>query len=94
MKKPFSQLKGTELLSFINGTEVVVHWLKSKYAETDELKNLCEALELWEKISAFMVITAIDDKNQYKTKLEEWEKMICLFYKAGSKTFLTKKSTK
>ena len=90
MKKPFSKLKGNELLSFINGTEVIVKWLRSKYANTDELKNLCDALELWEKISRFLVITLIDNVDDYKKKLEEWEAMLGKFYKAGRTTFLTK----
>ena len=39
MKKPFSKLKGKELLRFINGTEAIVQWLQCKYADTDELKS-------------------------------------------------------
>ena len=39
---------------------------------TQILKDLCEALLLWPEITKFMLITTIDDRDEYARKLSTW----------------------
>ena len=51
---------------------------------------MCEGLVLWEKISPFLVITTIDDKDDYESKLTSFNNNLKRFYEIGGESFLTK----
>ena len=88
--KPLSKLKGPELLSFIKNSNKIIDFLENTFEKTEEMKHLCEVIQLWLEITPFMLITYIDDVNDYKKKLVDWEQKLKLFYDVGAKTILTK----
>ena len=55
MNKSFAILKGNELLEFIPNSSRINSWLKMNFEETDSLNNICSYLQLWEKITKFMI---------------------------------------
>ena len=90
MDKPFSKLKGPELLKFITNTEKIVSFFEANFETTEILSDLCKSLNLWEKITPFMMITTIEDVDSYEKKLKDWEDNLIEFYEVGGRTFLTK----
>ena len=93
MNPPFQSFEGSELLELIRNASKIVDFLKVKFAHTDVLLDLCALLELWNKISAFMVVAKVIDEEQYQSKLDQFGKDVLEFYKKGKYTFLTKNST-
>ena len=69
LDKQFTSFIGSELLLFIKNTEMIVAFLKENFQDTKTLSNLCEGLLLWEEISPFLVITDIEDVDDYEKKL-------------------------
>ena len=65
LNKPFQAFVGAELLSFITNSPKIILFLKNKFEETDILKDLCDGLELWQKITPFLVITTIKNIDKY-----------------------------
>ena len=91
INKPFASLTRSELLSFIKHTPQIVTFLKANFVQTNTLNDLCELLEIWTKISPFLVITDISDVSEYKSKLTTFERNLKDFYKIGRRSFLTLK---
>ena len=102
--KPFTSLKGKEILAFIKLLPTVVQFITSNFMETSFLVNLSSGLSLWEKISAFIHRTLIfgnDDTEDvmttkvhcYEQDMVQFKKNLTLFYHHGSQSFLTKKTT-
>ena len=58
------------------------------------LNDLCDGLELWEKITPFLVITKIENVAEYEQKLKEFEDNLKDFYEIGGRSFLTKNLAK
>ena len=72
--KNFNTFKGEEILSFIKNTDLVVSFMNMNFEMTDNLTNLCMALELWSNIICpFLHITKIEDKDSYKNYIVEFE---------------------
>ena len=90
LDKQFTSFIGSELLLFIKNTEMIVAFLKENFQDTKTLSNLCEGLLLWEEISPFLVITDIEDVDDYEKKLVSFTDNLKKFYKVGSESFLTK----
>ena len=91
INKPFASMTGSELLSFIEHTPQIINFLTSNFVATNTLNNLCDSLQLWTEITPFLVITTIDDKDDYNKKLTKFEKDVKHFYSLGRTSFLTKK---
>ena len=91
INKPFASMTGSKLLSFIEHTPQIIDFLTSNFVATDTLNNLCDSLQLWTEITPFLVITTIDDKDDYNKKLAKFEKDVKHFYSLGRTSFLTKK---
>ena len=75
---------------FITNTTKIVQFLKNKFHLTPTLKHLCDGLELWEKITPFLVISTIDNVEIYKKQMLDFNKNIKKFYASGKHTFITK----
>ena len=54
------------------------------------MKNLCKVINLWERITPFLVITEVQNKQEYKEDIETFEKLVASFYEVGANTILTK----
>ena len=91
LNKLFQSFIEYELLAFINNTQIIVSFLRSKFHRTNELDNFCQGLEIWESITPFFVISTIEDKEVYK-KLLDFNTYVKLFYDAGKINVLTKHS--
>ena len=83
---------GAELLLFITNSPKIVAFLKSTFEDTDTLKDLCEGLELWQKITPFLVITTIKNIDEYNELKKKFVSNLKKFYTIGGISFLTKKS--
>ena len=90
LNKSFQRLVGSEILCFIRNTKLITSFLKKEFQASEVLNDLCNGLHLWEKITPFLVITKIDDVNEYKLKLNEFEKNLKELYDIGGRSFLTK----
>ena len=90
LNKSFQSLIGSELLQFIKHIPQVVNFLKDKFHTTEFIQHLREGLLLFQKITPFLVISTIDNIEEYKKEMSEFNKNIKLFYNAGKHTFLTK----
>ena len=90
MDRPFTSFLGTELLQFIRNSQLIIDFLKKHFSETETLQDLCDGLELWNKISPFLVIGKIDNVETYQEKLDEFNENLKAFYDVGGRTFLTK----
>ena len=53
------------------------------------IKNI-EGLRLWYKITPFLVITKIENTEEYQSLIERFEDNFKYFYAVGAKTFFTK----
>ena len=53
------------------------------------MKDFVEVCKLWPKITEFIHIVDIDDKNDYLKKLEEFKENVKLFHKHETSNFLT-----
>ena len=62
---------------------------KNVKATRGPMKDFVEVCKLWPKITEFIHIVDIDDKNDYLKKLEEFKKNVKLFCKHGASNFLT-----
>lgn len=82
--KPFSSLRGTHILSFINLIPDVVKFLQCKFVETKVLKNLCGGLDLWMEICHFIHRTKIEDAEAYEDDILEFKRQLKMFYVHGS----------
>ena len=90
LNKSFQSLIRSELLQFIKHIPQIVNFLKDKFHTTESLQYLRDGLLLFLKITPFLVITTIDNVEEYKKKMLEFNTNIKLFYNAGKYTFLTK----
>ena len=101
--KPFTSLKGKQILAFIKLIPEVIAFIESKFMETEFLSNLSSGLYLWENISCFIHKSLIwnkmdteevfrEKKMQYEDDIVEFKNNVMLFYKYGAQSFLTKKS--
>lgn len=70
-----------------------MQFLQSKFHKTKTLDDICDGLLLWEKISPFLVITKIEDIDDYKLKLQTFKNDLKKFYEIGGNSFLTKTPT-
>ena len=75
---------------FIRYRKNIVQFLRDKFVSTPTLEALCNGLITWGKITSFLVITTIENKEEHERKVLVFEKNIKAFYAAGAKTFLTK----
>ena len=64
--------------------------VKKKFVTTDTLKDICEYLQLWPKITKFMLIEKVEDVREYNEKLSGWIDLLKKFYVVGGRTFITK----
>ena len=92
LNKGFQQMvgSGSEILLFIRNNGVIVSFLRKEYQQSRVLDDLCDGLTLWQQVTPFLVITAIDDVEKYKLKLKEFEKRVAKLYDIGGRSFLTK----
>ena len=90
LHKTFQSFIGSELMLFIRYTKNIVGFLRDKFNSTPTLEALCNGLSTWEKITPFLVITTIENKEEHERNVLVFEKNIKAFYAAGAKTFLTK----
>ena len=90
LNKNFQRLVGSEILCFIKNTKLITEFLKEEYEASEVLDDLCNGLLLWEKITPFLLITKIDDVEEYKLKLNAFENNLKEFYEIGGRSFLTK----
>ena len=88
--KSFQKLVGGEILLFIKNTNRITTFLKSEYQQSEVLSDLCNSLILWEKITPFLLITKVENVEEYKVKLEEFEGNLQKLYEIGGRSFLTK----
>jgi hypothetical protein len=91
LNKPFSSLKGKQILSFIKNIPSVVEFINTTFENTLFLTNLKHCLTLWEKLSQFIHITTVSDRGKYELEIVEFNCNLKLFYKHGSKSFLSQK---
>ena len=68
LNKNFQSFVGTELLAFITNIPIILHFLKSNFHSTTTLKDLCNGLQLWQKITPFLVISTIENDKEYQKK--------------------------
>ena len=90
LNKNFQRLVGSEILCFIKNTKLITEFLKEEYEASEVLDDLCNGLLLWEKITPFLLITKIDDVEEYKLKLNAFKNNLKEFYEIGGRLFLTK----
>lgn len=88
----FASYVGTELLDFIRNVDKIVAFLRKTFHTSPTLACLCDGLELFAKITPFLVISVIEDKEEYKRKILAFKSNLKLFYEVGRNTFLTKNS--
>ena len=92
LNKTFQAFVGAELLLFITNSPKIVTFLKATFEDTDTLKDLCDGLELWQKITPFLVITSIKNIDEYNELKKKFVSNLKKFYTIGGRSFLTKKS--
>lgn len=85
-----TRLQGSHIVNFIKRIDDIVGLIKLLVEPDEEFDSFLNALVLWKDISKFLNITEIEDKDEYKCKIEKFEKDVTLFYELGSKSFLTK----
>ena len=90
LNKAFQSFVGSKLLNFIKNISHIVKFLKDKFHLTPKLKHLCNGLELWEKITPFLIISVIENDEIYKQEMLAFSNNLKKFYAAGKHTFLTK----
>ena len=84
----FSVMKGNDLGMFIVKIPRVTEFLKTNLIQTNQVKNMVEALDLLPIIFEFMSKSYIEDEELYLEQLEEFKINLELFYKNGRTTFL------
>ena len=94
LNRSFRPMIGSELLAFIKNTNKITSFLKEKYQPSPVLADLCKGLVLWEKIAPFLVITKIENENNYKNQLKVFERNLKALYEIGKRSFLTKNPAK
>ena len=91
LNKSFTSFIGKELLDFVKYIPSIIKLLKDNLgADSDDVKNICKGLRLWNVITPFLVISQIEDAAKYEAKLLDFEANLKLFYIIGAKTFFTK----
>ena len=90
LNKDFQLMVGSEILLFIRNIGAIVSFLRKEYQQSRVLDDLCDGLTLWQQVTPFLVITAIDDVEKVKRKLHEFEKRVAKLYDIGGRSFLTK----
>ena len=91
LNKSFTSFIGKELLDFVKYIPSIIKLLKDNLgADSDDVKNICKGLRLWNVTTPFFVISQIEDAAKYEAKLLDFEANLKLFYIIGAKTFFTK----
>ena len=85
-----SRIQGKHVKKWITSMDSFVELVKKSVKATrGPMKDFVEVCKLWPKITEFIHIVDIDDKNDYLKKLEEFKKNVKLFHKHGASNFLT-----
>ena len=90
---PLSSLRGKQILGFIMLIPKVVGFIEGKFMMTTYLRHLCAGFTLWKEISGFIHQMEIVDEKDYEKQIILFNSNVKLFYKHGSKSFLTKAET-
>ena len=89
-KKDFSSFVGNELALFVGNTTRVVKFLSDNFEDNNEQVNdIKEGLKLWLKIFKFLGISVIQNRDEYKNEMKDFEENVKKFYDSGSRTFLS-----
>ena len=64
LHRPFQSFIGKELLEFIANSHIIEDFLKKKFTQTKTLIGLRKCLLLWAKISKFLVVVKIKNKEK------------------------------
>ena len=86
----FSKFQGSELALFVSNASSVGRFLTEEFIATEELENLCKALNLLPDIFQFLSITYISDghENSYLSQVDIFEEKLKKLYLCGTHTFL------
>ena len=74
---------------WIKDMDVFLDLLTTNFVQNDEMKAFVEACKLFPKITEFLNIVKIEDKEDYMKKLEEYKKNVKKFYEQGKVSFFT-----
>ena len=89
-KKNFSSFLGNELALFVSNVGAIVEFLDSNFTETNDVKDMKDAFQLWVSIFKFLGMTVIgEDSDAYNSMLRKFELQLKKFYDCGSRTFLS-----
>ena len=89
-KKNFSSFLGNELALFVSNVGAIVQFLDSNFTETNEVKDMKDAFELWVSLFKFLGMTVIgEDSDAYNSRMKNFELQLKKFYDCGSRTFLS-----
>ena len=90
LKKAFNSFKGVDILVFTTNIPNVIHFIKTKFTNSEFLKTICDSLTFWFNISKFVHTVKIHNKEAYPIELAQFEKNGASLYECGQKIFLTK----
>lgn len=86
--RPFSSLKGKEILAFINLIPDIVSFIEERFVDNSFLMNLCGGLSLWKNISEFLHVTTVDDNTKYENQIVQYKIELSNFYSHGEMSFI------
>ena len=92
LNKDFSAFNGAELKKFVANIPSVTQVMRDNLIMTDDILSICEGLDLWCNIGAFLKIAIVKDQSSlvtYPRRIILSEKQLVEFYKCGKKLFLT-----
>ena len=76
-KKDFSSFVGNELALFVGNTKRVVQFLSDKFEDDNEQVNhIKKGLKLWLKVLKFLGITYIQNCDEYKNEMKDFEENV------------------
>ena len=88
--KVFSSFIGREIRLFITNIQLITEFLEENFNSHEYLDSIITGLKLWVKLCTFIHLTTIDDDDDYKNKMDTFERNLKNFFTAGGISFLTK----
>ena len=92
LNKKFQSFNGLELLLFNKNSKKIVEFLKDSFHDTNVLRDLCNGILLWAEITPFLVLTTINNHDEYQILKQKFVENVKEFFDIGGRSFLTKVS--